>query len=203
NEAGQVVWEWDSEAFGNEAPVSYDGTEVDLRFPGQVYDVETGLYYNWFRYYDAGTGRYVTSDPIGLNGGINTYAYVGGNPVAWVDKLGLAGSLNANTGSNTRSSNIRYGSIYGPGPTPNVQPLVSVNAAAYGLTELASELLDPKHDDGSTCMITNAPCYYQRIIIYSCSKENQCDENPIIVEVLEGRYMPSNCVQIGMRWRYQ
>ncbi|MCP4494848.1 MAG: RHS repeat-associated core domain-containing protein, partial [Gammaproteobacteria bacterium] len=89
NEAGQVVWEWDSEAFGNEAPMSYDGTEVNLRFPGQVYDVETGLYYNYFRYYDPGTGRYVTSDPIGLRGGVNTYGYVGGNPINYKDRFGL------------------------------------------------------------------------------------------------------------------
>ncbi|MCP4493984.1 MAG: hypothetical protein GY820_42785, partial [Gammaproteobacteria bacterium] len=89
NEAGDVVWEWDSEAFGNEVPMSYDGTEVNLRFPGQVYDVETGLYYNYFRYYDSGTGRYITSDPIGLNGGLNTFAYVNGNPIGNIDPFGL------------------------------------------------------------------------------------------------------------------
>ncbi|MCP4489669.1 MAG: RHS repeat-associated core domain-containing protein, partial [Gammaproteobacteria bacterium] len=96
NEAGQVVWEWDSEAFGNEAPMSYDGTEVNLRFPGQVYDVETGLYYNYFRYYDSSTGRYVQSDPIGLEGGINTYAYVEGNPVRFVDFFGLCANWRPN-----------------------------------------------------------------------------------------------------------
>ncbi len=87
NEAGQVVWQWESEAFGNALPDS-SGVEVNLRFPGQYYDQETGLYYNYFRYYDPSTGRYITSDPIGLYGGLNTYGYVGGNPINYFDPTG-------------------------------------------------------------------------------------------------------------------
>jgi RHS repeat-associated protein len=57
--------------------------------PGQYFDKETNTHYNYFRDYDPASGRYVESDPIGLGGGINPYAYVGGNPLTLVDSWGL------------------------------------------------------------------------------------------------------------------
>lgn len=84
---GQVVWEARYAAFG--AAQAAGTIENPLRFAGQYYDAETGMHYNYYRYYDPGTGRYLTSDPIGLNGGLNTYLYVAGNPLSLFDPLGL------------------------------------------------------------------------------------------------------------------
>ena len=99
-----IVWRWDSEPFGtaaaNEDPDG-DGTlfVYNLRFPGQYYDAETGLNYNYFRDYDPTTGRYIESDPIGVFGGPSTYAYAAGNPISYRDPLGLVTTvvINNNT----------------------------------------------------------------------------------------------------------
>ena len=94
NAQGVVVWRGRYEPFGwstvNEDPDGY-GLLVknNLRLAGQYYDSETGLHYNWNRYYDPKTGRYISSDPIGLRGGLNTYLYVKANPLRYIDPLGL------------------------------------------------------------------------------------------------------------------
>ncbi|WP_241496039.1 RHS repeat-associated core domain-containing protein [Pseudomonas putida] len=64
-----------------------------LRFQGQYWDVETGLHYNRYRYYDPQVGRFISKDPIGLNGGPNLYTYAF-NPIQWLDPLGLARTRN-------------------------------------------------------------------------------------------------------------
>ncbi len=57
--------------------------------PGQFYDAESSLFYNWNRYYNPATGRYISSDPIGLEGGINTFLYAAASPVMAIDPFGL------------------------------------------------------------------------------------------------------------------
>ncbi len=93
NEAGVLVWRWASDAFGSSLPnedPDGDGqaTTVNLRLPGQVFDPESGLHYNQARYYDPTIGRYLSPDPIGLAGGVNTYAHVENNPLRYVDPSG-------------------------------------------------------------------------------------------------------------------
>ena len=88
---GTVVWEIETDPFGNNAIITGAGTN-NHRFPGQYFDQQTELNYNYFRYYQPNTGRYITVDPIGLKGGdVNFYSYVWNDPVNWIDYLGLAG----------------------------------------------------------------------------------------------------------------
>ena len=99
-----MVWSWENtEAFGNnlpdENPSALGTFSYNLRMPGQYFDQETGIHYNYFRDYDPTTGRYTESDPIGLKGGINTYAYVGGNPLSLFDPSGLFTFLGGAGGS--------------------------------------------------------------------------------------------------------
>ena len=94
DENRKMVWQWSGDRFGADMANTLPGGNgaafvFNLRFPGQYYDAETGLHYNYFRDYDPQTGRYIQSDPIGLGGGINTYGYVFGNPLSYNDPTGL------------------------------------------------------------------------------------------------------------------
>lgn len=89
-----IVWRWSGDAFGaTDADGDPDGdgilVTINHRFPGQYYDAESGLHYNLHRYYDPASGRYTSSDPIGLAGGLNTYSYAGANPLKYTDRRGL------------------------------------------------------------------------------------------------------------------
>ena len=91
DQSGAIIWQWNSDAFGSTAPTASTGVTVNLRFPGQYFDIESGLDYNLFRDYDAKAGRYVESDPIGLAGGVNTFGYANQNPLRFIDPNGLSG----------------------------------------------------------------------------------------------------------------
>ncbi|MDQ1814179.1 BPSL0067 family protein, partial [Massilia sp. CCM 9210] len=99
----KIVWRWDNgDPFGLTPPTeSFSGSGTftfNLRMPGQYYDRSTNLFHNYHRDYDPQTGRYIQSDPIGLGGGVNTYAYVEGNPLFYSDPYGLNSSQTFNWG---------------------------------------------------------------------------------------------------------
>ncbi|WP_159248513.1 RHS repeat-associated core domain-containing protein [Tenacibaculum maritimum] len=88
---GNIVWECELDIYGKVRNLHGEKTFIPFRYQGQYEDIETGLYYNRFRYYSPDTGTYISKDPIGLEGGMpNMYAYVH-NSNSWVDPLGLTG----------------------------------------------------------------------------------------------------------------
>jgi RHS repeat-associated protein len=107
-------WRWDPTPFGEGAPdqdpASVGQFVYNLRFPGQHFDVESNLNYNYFRDYDPAVGRYVESDPIGLDGRINTYLYAEASPAINTDPTGESHTWLVSRlvqGWNTRLTHVR------------------------------------------------------------------------------------------------
>lgn len=124
NASGQAVWTWEPVTFGANAPNAdplNTGTSFDykLRFPGQIADTEPGLRYNYMRDYNPTLGRYVQSDPIGLIGGVNTYVYVGENPISSQDRNGLCpNSTNCQALANSLGLSASLLATSSTSPTP-------------------------------------------------------------------------------------
>jgi RHS repeat-associated protein len=111
SEQGEIVWSAEYDVYGRIRRLPADKAENQiLRFQGHYDDDETGLYYNFFRYYDPEIGRYITQDPIGIGGGINLYEYTH-NPLNCIDPLGLENKY--------RRRNGQFGRKPGPQPRPS------------------------------------------------------------------------------------
>jgi len=95
-----VRWRADYTPFG-ETIMHTEQIEMPLRMPGQYYDSESGLHYNYYRDYDPGLGRYIQSDPIGLLGGLNTYVYARNDPLSRIDPFGLHGQMSRIKGTSS------------------------------------------------------------------------------------------------------
>jgi RHS repeat-associated protein len=119
--SGALVWSMTSEAFGKATVASGSTIVNNLRFSSQYYDEETGLHYNYFRYYDAETGKYVSEDPIEEMGGYNLYSFLLNNPVVFVDLKGLA--------------------VLGPMPTPAdiLRAMNAIRKCAQGMQKADDE----------------------------------------------------------------
>ncbi len=89
DDTGNVVWEWDRTPYGRNMPSG--SVEIDVRFPGQVYDEFADANYNQHRWYSSHLGQYLSPDPIGIAGGINYYGYADGNPTTRIDTYGQSG----------------------------------------------------------------------------------------------------------------
>jgi RHS repeat-associated protein len=164
NAQGETTWRMVSEAFGKTfvdttlAPATTGTTTNNLRFPGQYEDVETGTYYNFMRTYLPMVGRYGESDPIGLGGGLNTYSYVGGNPLMYTDPTGefifvpgaIVGGIVGGVTAAATGQSILGGAVSGAigGAFPGGGILI--NAAIGAVAGVAGYLADPGCPDGMT-----------------------------------------------------
>jgi RHS repeat-associated protein len=154
NAQGHEIWSWQHGPFGTGTPrITIEQADLlyyDHRFPGQMFDEETGLHQNGFRDYDPALGRYIESDPMGLAAGVNTYGYVGGNPVTGIDPFGLLG-INDQMPSSMPSS------IPCPSPStcaaqPNVwNPGTSADKSLYHDNMDLYKQIAPAQQWGSEC----------------------------------------------------
>lgn len=195
---GQVAWQWAYSAFGDEQPTigakrftsetttpttgatSIPEVTFNLRYPGQYFDKETKLHYNYFRTYAPSTGRYTQGDPIGLDGGWNRFGYVGGNPLLFVDPEGLRSARPAAPGGN--AYNRRQWRRHGPGSFE--RPTGEGNQSAW---ESGAEMFTPNPDEGD---------YRLRCLRWECS-ENSCTPGKSPTDFLPAAYhqddAPSGC----------
>jgi RHS repeat-associated protein len=172
DKAGNVVWAARYDPFGKAdivtpaASASNPTITLNLRLPGQYLDDETGLHYNWHRFYDAQVGRCVTEDPVGLEGGYNRYAYVGGNPLSWIDPTGLRCTYSQGTGAMTctdDSTGQTYYSESGYAGTgtgrnnPNAQGQQSVGPLPQGPWRVTDHWYNSPNSGRNTIRLTPLP----------------------------------------------
>lgn len=114
---GRTTWKGITEAFGKINLDINNQTIINLRFPGQYFDQETGLHYNGFRHYNPNIGRYTQVDFMGIHDGLNVYEYVASNPIMYLDFNGLAHQI---------STGVSGSIMMGPVPNPYNTPLNSL-----------------------------------------------------------------------------
>ena len=137
--SGMVAWEAEYRPFGEADVNPHSEIENNFRLPGQYYDQESNLHYNYFRYYQTQTGRYIRPDPIGLNANINLLTYVENNPVNFIDPYGLWDLIS--------SSQALHGSKPEPGRSRPLTPYekkmlknIALQAADTAMQKIAQNL---------------------------------------------------------------
>jgi len=182
---GRAVWQWGYSAFGEDKPTlaknRFANLEVtpnpgttniaevkfNLRYPGQYADEESGLFYNYFRSYDARLGRYSQPDPIGLDGGWNRFGYVDANPLGFTDPEGLRNLRQATPGGN--AYNRRQWERHGPGSIQTPQSNLP-RSAAYEAGANMTQTPNPAYPGAPL----DLPC-----VQWDCSSGSVCRPNDI------------------------
>ncbi|MBB6241257.1 RHS repeat-associated core domain-containing protein [Rhodanobacter sp. MP1X3] len=154
NSAGTAIWSWAyaGNPFGEQQPSSA-GYTLNLRYPGQWYDAETGTADNGYRTFESYLGRYAQTDPAGFNGGISTFAYVGSNPLDGIDPLGLQFVI--------------------PVPVPDNRPVIS---PVTGLPQQTQQY--PQDDPVALCLAAGPICVGPAAIAIGTAMANQRVDDP-------------------------
>ncbi|WP_087090727.1 phospholipase effector Tle1 domain-containing protein [Acinetobacter pittii] len=146
----RIVWQDQGKALFGESDIISQGYQLNIRYAGQYADIETGLYYNGYRYYDSATGRYTTPDPLGLAGGKNLYGYVNQQPNQYFDPQGLllfAFDGTGNTDTNKYPSNVeKFMDAYASKGQIDVTQTLWKNQEKR-FTSNADASLNPNHDN--------------------------------------------------------
>ncbi len=143
--AGATLWEARLAPYGA-AKIKSAGLELNLRFPGHYFDVATGLHYNRFRYYDPVLGRYLQSDPIGVGGGINVYAYPA-NPLVTVDVRGLTAGSGGNCPDDPAGCQNEDLNQEATAPVEKESTITANAAAGKAFEKVGLAYLDGEQDD--------------------------------------------------------
>lgn len=189
-----VAWRWDPDAFG----AGWVGGELEFsqRFPGQIQDPDSNTFYNYFRDYDPANGRYGESDPIGLHGGVNTYAYALGRPTSLFDSRGLDVDviINNNAGITGTHAGLYINTqgriLYDPGGSYRNDIKGSMNVLD-GADANLSDYIKFQQTDGSNVEIFQFPLTSEqdRQILKNIEDHERCDPgdcSKCVSDVLRG-----------------
>ncbi|GAB2810316.1 RHS repeat-associated core domain-containing protein [Dyella kyungheensis] len=168
---GASVWQlaYQGNAFGEQQPSSASGYSYNLRFPGQYFDVETGLNYNGARYYESTTGQFPQPDPSGINGGMGLYVYGLNNPLLYFDPDGQQATTAQQGGFAVP--------VASPGPmSPGVRPVPITDPitgprvpSPVGVMSAVATFCGSNPFSGAACVI--AGCIIPRSTADSCADE--------------------------------
>ncbi|MER7174528.1 putative T7SS-secreted protein [Streptomyces mesophilus] len=151
DERGHIAWRTRGTLWGTTAWPHRSATYTPLRFPGQYFDPETGLHYNYFRHYDPETARYALPDPLGLTPGPNPSTYIR-NPHSGTDSLGLAPDYYPNTMPDDRAGELAQAERLGVTPLrvgdDGFDAAVNSGTVKWGVTMEGELRIVPKHVDG-------------------------------------------------------
>ncbi|XXF08328.1 RHS repeat protein [Pseudomonas sp. D2-3] len=188
--SGEVTWRAKAQAFG-ETHITLNTIDNPLRFPGQYFDQETGLYQNYFRDYDPTLGRYIQNDPIGLRGGMNAYVYVDNSVVVAADAKGLA--RDPKTGIWKPKANPWRGK------NPDPETAINKDESVGGAKDVVDNVINSMSPDYAYCSkISCGPCENPRVFEVGPYNnwEMHCSDGPRYTDNPLDIVQPRGCTRV-------